>query len=257
MLRKNDRFDKNKFNQFSSFIIMSKMPVEITLIYRPPSSGTDNMDELCALIESAAQESIFIGDFNTPDINWREEQSSAKYRKILESVLGAEMVQLVDFSTHEKGNILDLILTNCSNRIIDVQETGKLGNSDHCAISLEVAVKVSREKKKTKRPAWQRADYQSIRTALGEIDWKRNLTGTVEEDWCYFKNRIHENIEKFVPAQKTFKNHRPRWLTQDIVRLIRRKKVAWKQYRLYGTVENLNMYKGLEKEVKTKIQKSK
>jgi hypothetical protein len=96
MRRKNDRFDK---------------PVEITLIYRPPNSGTGNMDELWELIESAAQESLFIGDFNMPDINWREEQS-VKYRKIVESVQRAEMVQLVDFSTHEKGNILDLILTN-------------------------------------------------------------------------------------------------------------------------------------------------
>jgi hypothetical protein len=178
--------------------------VEITLIYRPPNSGTGNMDELCELIDRAAQESIFIGDFNMPDINWKEEQSVPKFRKILESVQRAEMVQLVDFRTHDKGNILDLILPNCSNRIIDVQEAGKLGNSDHCAINLEVAVKVCKEEKVTNRPAWQRADYQSIRTALSEIDWERNLTGTVEEDWCYFKDRIHENIEKFVPAQKTF-----------------------------------------------------
>jgi hypothetical protein len=115
----------------------------------------------------------------------------------------------------------------------------------------------SKSEKSIKRLAWKRADYQSIKSELRETDWERVLTGTVEDDWRYFKERIHDCIRKFVPEQKSFTNHRPRWLTQEIVKLIRRKKAAWKQYRLYGTADSSNIYKQLEKEVKSKIQKSK
>jgi hypothetical protein len=257
LLRKNDRYDKYNFNQFSSFTIMLKTPVEITLIYRPPNSGTGNMDELCKLLENAAQEAIFIGDFNTPDVNWRDEQAGPRYKKFLESVQRADMTQLVNFKTHDRGNTLDLILTNCSERILSVEEAGKLGNSDHCAIIFEMVLKPSKSDKSINRLAWKRADYQSIKSELRETDWERALTGTVEDDWRYFKGRIHDCIRKFVPEQKSFKNQRPRWLTQEIVKLIRKKKAAWKQYRLYGTADSSNIYKLLEREVKSKIQKSK
>jgi hypothetical protein len=111
-LRKNDRYININFNQFSSsFIVMAKNPVEITLIYRPPNSGTDNMDELCEIIETAPRNAILIGDFNLPDVNWRNESAGPRARRVLQSVQKADMVQLIEFTTHDKGNILDLIVT--------------------------------------------------------------------------------------------------------------------------------------------------
>jgi hypothetical protein len=39
--------------------------------------------------------------------------------------------QMVDFSMHVKGNTLDLVLTTIPERISEVREKGRLGNSDH------------------------------------------------------------------------------------------------------------------------------
>jgi hypothetical protein len=227
------------------------------LIYRPPNSGTDNTNELCSLLESAPRDAIFIGDFNAPDVNWEEERAGPRFRNLLESVQKAEMVQLVDFSTHDKGNILDLVITNCCERIINIEEAGKLGNSDHSALFVEVSVKIAQNSKSFNRLDWKRADFNAIRTVLREINWEQKLNGTVEQDWESFKNKLHECVAKFVPLRRIPKNQKPKWLSREIVKLLRRKRAAWKDYRLYGTHEHSERYKKVEKEVKVKIKKAK
>jgi hypothetical protein len=256
-IRKNDKYNNNNFSQFTSFIVLSKKPVEITLIYRPPNSGTANMEALCSLIDNASREAIFIGDFNVPEIDWKNERSGSRARSLMETIKRAEMVQLVDFKTHNRGNILDLVLTNCSERILNVEEAGKLGNSDHCAIQIEVAVHVETKKKSINRPDWKKADFEAIRNSLDRTHWDENLNGTVEADWLFLKEKLQECVERFVPNIKIYVSQRPKWLSQEIIRLIRRKKAAWKEYRLYGTAELHERYTGLEREVKSKIKKAK
>jgi hypothetical protein len=75
------------------------------------------MDELCKLLENAAQEAIFIGDFNAPDVNWRDEQAGPRYKKFLESVQRADMTQLVNFKTHDRGNILEKHLRSHTDKL--------------------------------------------------------------------------------------------------------------------------------------------
>ena len=49
----------------------------------------------------------------------------------------------------------------------------------------------------------------------------------------------------------------PRWLTRDLIRLIRQKKRVWKLTRTHGTIENWTKYKNLEKEVIVKLRNAK
>ena len=44
----------------------------VTLVYRPPRSRNKNTEELCKLFENSGDNSIIIGDFNFPTINWNE-----------------------------------------------------------------------------------------------------------------------------------------------------------------------------------------
>ena len=44
------------------------------------------------------------------------------------------MEEMVEFSTHIRGNCLDLIVTNIPERVSDVTEAGRLGQSDHSII---------------------------------------------------------------------------------------------------------------------------
>ena len=49
----------------------------------------------------------------------------------------------------------------------------------------------------------------------------------------------------------------PRWLTREIIRLIGRKKRAWKLTKTHGTIENWTKFKNLEKEVIVRIRNAK
>ena len=63
---------------------------------------------------------ILIGDVNLPDINWLDSTSTSRGRRILETALEEDLAQLVNFPTHIKGNILDLVSTNCPDKVISV-----------------------------------------------------------------------------------------------------------------------------------------
>jgi len=107
------------FNQYVTFkIFIAKVTTTICLVYRPPNS-TD-MDGLANLIKNAPPNSILIGDFNLPGIDWESGTATGRAREILEAAEERFFEQLVDFPTHTKGNTLDLVLTNSSEMVCNI-----------------------------------------------------------------------------------------------------------------------------------------
>jgi hypothetical protein len=258
VIRKNSKFDSIKFNQFCALTIMAKDPLHILLVYRPPNSGTQNTNELCSILDRAGENTIIIGDFNAPDIDWDHGQAGPRGRKIFTAAVEANMDQLVNFSTHRGGNKLDLVLTNCPQRILSVSEEGKLGNSDHSTILVTAEIAPARGGESERRRNWKKGDYEAIRKRLREIEWEETLgSGSTEENWNKFKNIVENCVNDHVPYYKAFNNSRPRWMSKEITSLIRRKRAAWKSYKLYPSAENAEKYNSLEKEVKNKVRKSK
>ena len=60
------------FHQYSRFSVCG---TTIYLIYRPPSGGAASIESLAELIRSVDRNSILIGDFNLPDIDWESGQA--------------------------------------------------------------------------------------------------------------------------------------------------------------------------------------
>ena len=90
-------------------------------------------------MKKTPKNSILIGDFNFPKINWSlEVGSDQKSRNFLDIIDETQLTQLVDFPTHVKGNILDLVLTNVPEKILNIDCLGNLGNSDHSIISVDI-----------------------------------------------------------------------------------------------------------------------
>jgi hypothetical protein len=134
----NDNLASN-FNQYCSFRITTRStPLNFVLAYRPPSSRQENTVELCNLLRKLDSNTLVIGDINLPDIDWKEGRAGAKGRQLLETALEENLDQMVSFPTHRKGNMLDLIITNCPEKVLTVLDGGSLGKSDHCIILAEV-----------------------------------------------------------------------------------------------------------------------
>ena len=81
------------------------------VVYVPPSSDLTYFSTLLDYIRPFASrsETIVLGDFNCPDINWASLTTiSSPSHLLCDFVFESDMGHLVEMPTREKGNILDL-----------------------------------------------------------------------------------------------------------------------------------------------------
>jgi hypothetical protein len=224
------------------------------LVYRPPSAPVDSITELAAIVKGAAKGSLLVGDFNLPDIDWARGEARGRAGEFCEAVRDSLMEQLVDFPTQVKGNTLDLVLTNIPERVDEVSEEGRLGKSDHTIIVTKVNVGAAAEDDKPS-PDWRRANWDSMREELQRGDWLRRLRSSrATQAWDILTEKVEGLIQKYVPDRKKKNPNRPPWMTQGILRAIRRKKRIWLKVRNSGATDE---YRAAEKEVRNLIRNSK
>uniref|UniRef100_A0A1X7TMI5 Endonuclease/exonuclease/phosphatase domain-containing protein n=1 Tax=Amphimedon queenslandica TaxID=400682 RepID=A0A1X7TMI5_AMPQE len=88
-------------------------PIILCVVYVPPSPDPAYLLILLDYIRQFASwsENFVLGDFNCPDVNWAFlTAASSPSRLLCDFVLDYDMCQLVESPTHEKGNILYLLL---------------------------------------------------------------------------------------------------------------------------------------------------
>ena len=155
---------------------------------------------MCKLFENAGGNSIFIGDLNFPSIDWTYETAYRKGRNFLKSTKENMFEQMIDFQTHIRGNVLDLLFTNHPDRIQNIESLGNLANSDHSTIMVDVVFN-SRFNKSTELISdWKNGDVVGLADYLKMADWTRELDRrNVEEAWVYFKDKAQTGTDLFIP----------------------------------------------------------
>jgi hypothetical protein len=112
--------------------------ITFCLVYRSPSSGAAGVQSITEMVRNIEKNCVMIGDFNLRDIDWETGSARGWTRELLDAVEDRAMEQLVTFSTHTRGNTLDLVLTDMPERIHTVSDEGRLGASDHSLIMISV-----------------------------------------------------------------------------------------------------------------------
>ena len=70
-------------------------------------------------------------------------------------------------------------------------------------------------------------DKSRLRKHIGDKDWNRFLTNkSAEEAWVTFKDILNQGLAKFVPRSTVRTDNTPKWLTRELIKLVRRKKRA-------------------------------
>jgi len=133
-------------------VLVSKKTVRFFVVYRPPNGGgrssadvVDNMRLLIACLKeytAGIENSIIVGDFNLPKVNWQTNSSCGDNtaRLFLDFVSTRGYYQLVSFPAREE-NVLDLILASDEQTVNSVLSRPLLGHSDHCVIDFNVVIK--------------------------------------------------------------------------------------------------------------------
>ncbi|GAB0208696.1 mitochondrial enolase superfamily member 1 [Grus japonensis] len=185
-----------------------------------------------------------MGDFNHPDICWRDDAAEHKQsRKFLECVDDNFLLQVIEEPTR-RGAMLDLLLTNKEGLVGDVKLKGSLGCSDHEMVEFRILRTARRAHSKLATLDFRRADFGLFRDLLGRIPWDKALEGRGAQDsWLIFKGHLLQAQERCIPTKrKSSKNtKRPLWMNKELLGKVKQKKeayrgwkqgqVAWEEYR--------------------------
>ena len=231
---------------------------DLHVVYRPPKCSDENNVKLNDFIKGVRPNTILIGDFNYPDVDWELMSCNlGPGADFIDAVCESYLTQHVEFATHERGNILDLVLSNIPNRVQSVSEHGKIGNSDHFVICAEIEAAVPAAPPKRTTWNYAKAKFADMRNELLSKRWNDLMCNDVNLDWMVFKEIFFECCNKFIPKKSVRESIRPAWLKQDTLRLVRQKRAAWKRYRLSQNQEDFASFKELEKRVKKAVKNSK
>ncbi|GAB0210150.1 hypothetical protein GRJ2_003480800 [Grus japonensis] len=210
----------------------------VGVCYRPPDQG-DRADEALYRQIGAASRSqalVLMGDFNHPDICWRDNAAERKQsRKFLECVDDNFLLQVIE-EPMRRGAMLDLVLTNKEGLVGDVKLKGSLGCSDHEMVEFRILRAARRAHSKLTTLDFRRADFGLLRDLLGRIPWDKALEGRgAQESWLIFKGHLLQAQQRCIPTKrkssKTTK--RPPWMNKELLGKVKHTKKeayrGWKQ----------------------------
>ena len=162
--------EKSDFNQFVNFkVLTNNFTTNVILIYRPPSSNKQNCDKLLDIIKNAPTDSVIVGDINYPAIDWKNLSCEGQGKDFLNTCLDKGFHQYVTFATHSRNNILDLVLSNNEN-ILNVENLGPLGNSDHVMLLITTNHGLDEEETSYTKFDWRKADYRAMNEELSKAN---------------------------------------------------------------------------------------
>ncbi|KAF2345810.1 Endonuclease/exonuclease/phosphatase, partial [Trinorchestia longiramus] len=117
----------------------ARQTIKIVLVYRSPTCTAVEDDEFydCLdIIFSTLHETLVMGDFNLPNINWTTRQSQAPGSKLIDLMNTNSLQQHVNEPT--RGNdIHDLVMTSTDLSINGLEVTDKIGDHQMIDFSLE------------------------------------------------------------------------------------------------------------------------
>ena len=247
------------FNQLCEVQVKDRQgnPISIYIVYRSPNSSEANNEKLANVLHTVKHPSLLVGDFNFPGISWETLSSNKEGQSFLDAVQENFLIQHINFATHNSGNILDLLLTTSENMVSKVSEEGKLGNSDHAVIVVDVLMDVN-SKSDQRIPNFAKADFKRMRTNLARVNWEEKLSDeNVEKNWLGFRRILEAEIEQNIPLKRQRNKNKPIWMNDNLLRLVRQKRGHWKKYKLSRNPNDFKVYKVFEKKVVKAIQKAK
>lgn len=195
----------------------------VACLYIPPNSPETYLNEVISTINALnySCDLILSGDFNCPDINWSTLTASNQFSKSLcDTVFTNNLVQHVSDPTHRHGNCLDLLFSNCQERINGVTVDHEICNStsDHHLVSAYIASRVySNQNKSVMRHLnYAAADFQEMDIRLMNIFSDTVYADNVEVAWSNLKNTIISTCKEIIPSTSAHSHENPPWFNAEI-----------------------------------------
>ncbi|GAB0186142.1 mitochondrial enolase superfamily member 1 [Grus japonensis] len=155
---------------------------------------------------SCSQALVLMGDFNHPNVSWRDNTAGHNQsRRFLEGLDDNFLLQVIEEPTR-RGAMLDLVLTNKEGLVGNVKLKGSLGCSDHEMVEFKILREARRAHSKLITLDFRRADFGLFRDLLGRLPWDKALEGRgSQESWDIKANK--KSFHKYVSDKRKTKEN--------------------------------------------------
>ena len=216
-------------------------PLLFCVIYIPHNSSSDYCSKSFQYIESIVSHPcvLIAGDFNFPDICWsslcgQSPQSDA----FCDLIFRHSLVQVVDFPTHLRGGVLDLVLSNSDGLVENVLSfSSKFLRSDHYLLSFTVPSarkRVSEQSKLSYSFNFKKTDLEWLSSFLLDFDFSQIFSSNdIELVWSLLKGIILHFIKLFTPVIRVRSKSYPKWFHSAIRHQLHRVHYLRRRYRKY------------------------
>ena len=159
------------------------------------------------MCETYKGKKLFVGDFNFNDINWDSwdtESAVSRSNYSIKMLRNNFIIQEVGKPNRARGvdkpSILDLVLTDVSELVQDIQDIGPLGKSDHSILNIVCCIH-NGKKLHNDKMNYNEGNYEEVRQFMN-IDWYKYLCDCdkdIDKLWYQFKFKIDTGIINVIP----------------------------------------------------------
>ena len=201
-----------------------------------------------------------IGDLNLSKTNWNTLESTCAVEQCFVDMFSdLGLTQLVNQPTHNKGNTLDVVLTNfpCNISNLKVLDRDYICKSDHHGITFQVKAKAKREKSiKREIYNFKKANWTKLNENLSNLNWRRLLhtNNSIEHTWKIFKQTLIENINKHILKIKICSEFQPPWFDSETYELCRQKERLRAKFKSDQSKESYMKFSNCRRELKNLVK---
>ena len=208
--------------------------VRLAVVYRPPSSPKSQfIEEFTTYLDNHALSSgklLVLGDFNI-HIEDPSDQTSLKLKELLFSL---NLNQHVKEATHEKGRILDLVLTRSDENFLQQIDVTPCGFSDHHIINFYIPGSRPNEKQsKIKTRDLKAINIDALRADIEKssliVDPPEELDELIQ---CY-NTTLTNLMDKHAPLREKVIRLQPQapWFNESILKAKQERRRAERKYK--------------------------
>ena len=181
----------------------------ICCVYIPPASPDQYLSDILSTLNTLPTDCdlIITGDFNTPHINWNTLTGSSSFASSLCTTIDSlNLIQLVHEPTHNKGNIIDLVLTNSPDKINNLNvdlSVSQFTTSDHFLISFDFFCRNTQSVhyKAAKKFNYSQANFFDIECHFLDCNFKFiSSTISINNAWFFLKDSLLHTCDMFIPT---------------------------------------------------------
>ena len=232
--------------------------INLGIFYRPPDSSETQLTHLLSEFKKyQGADTIILGDFNFPDINWKNSTSGSEGKQFLTEVSSLALTQCVKTSTR-LNNILDLVLVYDRSLVNNVTQLAPVAKSDHNTLLVKLDVNFTNHNKLITRYRYDKANYKILQYRLNKINWIQLLDERgMEEGWTTLIKILTDFKENHIPRVKLGEINSYLWYSNRIRKLIKTRNNLFKRAQKTGLYHFRVRYKKLRNQITSLIRKAK